>query len=257
MADEERSKRWETNKEWAGWTLRDELFAYVRKHWGRSAMTIAITTGGAVYWFMRQHTMLLVACGVALATYATTILIPAFIQFRKRKASVNELAVKVDAPEPLKPNPVTPIPAPIDYPMAIVRREYENHQVSLLVQNIGGSAEFYGIFEIRGMVNVDKKTDLYCSWANTDSQKTRIAKGLTCRIDLAELKWDRGIATWQINHTTKNGFAHIAATYSSTTDPNGRAPSIVLRVSIVAEPDLMGGIQQFEVVLEPFGPKIV
>ncbi len=142
-------------------------------------------------------------------------------------------------------------------PKAVVHVQCSGRQASVLVTNEGSLAEFYGVFSIEGMVGANRQTGLFCRWEHTDSPKAKIARGQTCRIILADLIWSHPIATaqWNIRTTTDNGApANIEAIYSSsaTTVPICRAPDILLTGAIIAEPDLVNGIQPFRVVLKAF-----
>ncbi len=142
-------------------------------------------------------------------------------------------------------------------PKAVVRMEYGS-QPCVLVTNEGTLAEFYGVFSIQGLVRGRERSELFCRWTHTDSPRTKIAKGQTYRIILAELNWDSSpflTATWTIRTTRESGPMDIGAHYSSTatTEPICRAPDIILSGEVFAEPDLINGSQPFRVVLKAFG----
>jgi len=141
-------------------------------------------------------------------------------------------------------------------PKASVQIKYGN-QPSLLVTNEGPAADFYGVFEISGLVSTEHPSGLYCKWADSDSVKIKIAKEQTCRVILANLNWSGPpiyTARWEIFATTeKEGPRVIPAIYTSLADPVTPVPEIVLTGRIFAIPDLENGPQPFRIVLQAFG----
>lgn len=97
----DKNTRWENDKEWAGWTIRDEVYAYVRKHWLPTVVSTIIAIAGSVWAFIRSHPTLGVSVGT-MALTITAIVILALIDGRKRRtvpSSVKSNAV--DGPKAL------------------------------------------------------------------------------------------------------------------------------------------------------------
>jgi hypothetical protein len=138
-------------------------------------------------------------------------------------------------------------------PIASVKFAYEDQRVYLLVTNNGLMADFYGRFSINGGMD-----DLFCRWMHDPSVKTKIVKGQTCRILLAELVSEHNsFLTMRWKMLSHQG--EIVANYTSV--PNAqpepaRAPDLILDCAVMAEPDLENGIQKCRVVLEAFGARL-
>jgi hypothetical protein len=237
----EKNTRWENDKEWAGWTIRDEVYDYVRKHWLPTIVSTTITIAGSVWAFIQSHPTLGASVG-AVALTITAIAILALIDGRKRRS----------VPSSVKSNAV-------DGPKALVCGVCEGQRVFLLVTNEGSSAEFYGLFDVEGQVTTSRQTNLFCRWEHTDSPRTRIAKGQTCRIYLARLRSDSGFHQWRIEATSDTGPFDFDALYtsSSISQPVSYAPDIMVIGSIIADPDLANGLQRFKVVLKAFTAEIL
>jgi hypothetical protein len=141
-------------------------------------------------------------------------------------------------------------------PRAILRWEYKNSILSIVATNQGVLGEFYGIFDVDGFVKAKRQTELFCKWSHSDSVRTKIAKGDSRRIDLAELKFDGMTHTWEIftSSETEPPTA-IPASYSSVAISTTvtKAPDIMIRGRLVAEPDSANGVQPFRFVLQAFG----
>jgi hypothetical protein len=232
--------------EYLPWTSVDLL---IYTHSGRAfvlacggvVVTAILRLWGAEPW---RHDLLIafaVCAVIAIASAALGML------FRER-AKPKEAALS----EPLAPI-VT------DGPEATVRAQYDGRRVLLFVTNQGSVASFRGSFDIDGPVNASSRTDLFCRWVHTDLQHTRIVKGETRQIVLAELKSDLGWSRWDIEHVTKTGPARIEAQYTYpavTYPPIPDDHPIYLRGKIIADPDLVNGIQSFEVQLWMFHAKV-
>jgi hypothetical protein len=135
--------------------------------------------------------------------------------------------------------------------------EYGDNRVQLLIANQDRKAEYYGVFNISGgPVHTDRKTELFCRWTHTDSIRTKIARGQTCRILLARMETEPRMLSfhWVIETVTEKGPDKIPAEYSSlgSTTPLTYAPDIILTGSIFRDPE-SDGPQTFRVVLHGFG----
>lgn len=143
----------------------------------------------------------------------------------------------------------------------VLKWDSSRAQVHLLVSNQDPQAEFYGIFDIAGPVSADRQSRLFCKWAHTASVRTKIARGQTCEIFLAELKWDTqgsaSTARWEIYAVSESGPRTITPLHSSMALPEVHpAEDIVLTGRIFADPDLPLGPLPFRVILKPFGPEL-
>jgi hypothetical protein len=146
----------------------------------------------------------------------------------------------------------------IDGPRALINATYEGQRVFLFVKNEGQSAEFHALMRIKGQVNSTQKDDLFCRWAHTQTSHTRIAKGQTCKIELAKLRSDMGAYQWRIETATDGKPTEIDAYYTNFIGARGDdgkpspGPDIMLSVSVIAEPDLVNQIQKIEIILKPY-----
>ena len=71
----EKNTRWENDKEWAGWTIRDELYGYIRAHLGPIVIAALVSIAGTVWAFVQSHAVL----GYCLATAVLTITVLAVL----------------------------------------------------------------------------------------------------------------------------------------------------------------------------------
>ena len=80
----DKNTRWQNDKEWAGWTIRDEIYAFIRRNLGQTVVTSIIFLGGAIWAFVKEHPLVWEPVGgAALAVGAITGL--ALYDGRKRK----------------------------------------------------------------------------------------------------------------------------------------------------------------------------
>lgn len=147
-----------------------------------------------------------------------------------------------------------------DVPFAKVSLAGTNNAPQVQVTNTGAGAHFYARLEINGPVTGQKR-DIFAKWAHTDTVKARIARGDTCRLDIARLDWSRGRETcqWKVIAVRKDhDVVELPALYSScaVSTPLIRADDIIVAVSIISEPDLENGIQEQPVVLKAFGARL-
>ena len=142
-----------------------------------------------------------------------------------------------------------------------LKYDKSSNQVQLLILNPGPQADFYGVFYISGEVSKSRSSRLNCKWSHTDTIRTKLARGETGEIFLAELKWDNSrtmsTATWEIYATSDSGARTIKAAQSSMAIPQvHRSSDILLSGQVFADPDLPDGPIPFRVVLTAFGPKL-
>jgi hypothetical protein len=143
-------------------------------------------------------------------------------------------------------------------PMATVKGSVgDTRKVSILVTNKGQAADFYAVFSISGQIAPEQ--ELFALWEHTDSIKTTIAKGQTRRIILANMMHRNQLQTWQICATSETGHRFVQAPQHScaVSTPIARAADIIITGQVVAEPDLVNGIQPFKVVLHAFEAEYV
>jgi hypothetical protein len=144
-------------------------------------------------------------------------------------------------------------------PIARVRVICSNELASLSITNEGTAAEFYAVFSISGVVDSSQRTDLFAKWTHTNCPRVKMMKGQICSIILAELVSQDGLSTWRI-HTVMEGnmrAVEIMAVKSSSREaqPPAIADDIRITGHIIADPDLLNGIQSFEVVLQAFSAR--
>jgi len=137
-------------------------------------------------------------------------------------------------------------------PSASVKAEAEVIEIT----NDGDGAYFSVPIEIRGAINGNGK-DVFAKWAHTGEVRAWIAKGQTCRLDIARLKWSAGsvTSTWIIPTVAPGNVVRAVESFYSScavSKPIIRAEDIVISGMVVAEPDLQNGIQRFQVVLRAF-----
>jgi hypothetical protein len=144
-------------------------------------------------------------------------------------------------------------------PFAILRFDNGDGAVSLLVTNKGSLATFSASFFIDGDVKGNLKRDLCGRWSHTDSTETAIARGQTRRLILANVMFQEIFQQWQILASSQSGNIYIPASQSGSarTVPIIRPADIVINGEIVAQPDLINGIQPFKVVLHAFEAEYV
>ena len=81
----ERDSRFrENNRAWLGWTLRDEIYAFVRQHFGLLIVTVLSTLVGTVWGFLKEHPLIWVSIGAVTLTLAAITGL-AMIDGRKRR----------------------------------------------------------------------------------------------------------------------------------------------------------------------------
>jgi hypothetical protein len=100
-----------------------------------------------------------------------------------------------------------------------------------------------------------KKTGIFAKWEHTDAVRSWIAKGQTCRLQIARMDSKALCNQWVILAVLSGGnVTAIPAIYSScaVSEPIVRAPDILVSGQIIAEPDLENGVQQFSIVLRAF-----
>lgn len=122
------------------------------------------------------------------------------------------------------------------------------------VTNEGAGAYFYAPIQIDGLVKV-QKSGIFAKWEHTNSVRSWIAKGQTCRLKLARMDYKGACNQWVILAVlSDDNNLEIPAFYSScaVSKPIIEAPDIVVTGQVIAEPDLENGIQQFGVSLRAF-----
>lgn len=67
--------RWENDKEWAGWTIRDEVYGYVRKHFVPIAVGWLATLFGTVIAAVRSYPTVAYCLGTATVTVTVIVLL--------------------------------------------------------------------------------------------------------------------------------------------------------------------------------------
>lgn len=76
---------------------------------------------------------------------------------------------------------------------------------------------------------------------------------------MARLRSDFGFHQWRIEATSDAGPFDFDALYtsSSISQPVSCAPDIMVVGSIIADPDLMNGLQRFNIVLKAFTAEVL
>lgn len=125
------------------------------------------------------------------------------------------------------------------------------------VTNAGLGAHFHTPIEIQGLIRGNGK-DVFAKWTHTDGVRAWIAKGQTCRLEIARLKWRADglyTCTWIIPTLASGNVVREVESLNSScpvSAPIARADDIVVSGWVIAEPDLKNGIQPFRVVLQAF-----
>jgi hypothetical protein len=127
--------------------------------------------------------------------------------------------------------------------------------------NQGPQAEFYGVFYVSGAISESCSSRFNCKWSHADTVRTKLARGETGEIFLAELKWQHigngSTAHWEIYATGEAGPHTITALSESMARPEvHRADDIMLSGHVFADPESPDGPIPFSVVLTAFGPKL-
>lgn len=79
----EKNTRWENDKEWAGWTLRDEIYTSVRKNIGPYIVSGVGGLAVAAYAYAKSYPMLAAVIGTAIGTMVTIVGSAAFSRRKK------------------------------------------------------------------------------------------------------------------------------------------------------------------------------
>ncbi len=131
---------------------------------------------------------------------------------------------------------------------------------SIEVSNNGETASFSAMLMIDGPVKPSRTRDIYCQWAHTPSVEARIAKGQKCRLRLADrtradgMNAYYGFSSWAVHALVDGHPFDVESMFHSTpfSDPPTVADDIVVTVEIVANPDLINGVQRRCVTLKAF-----
>jgi hypothetical protein len=146
-------------------------------------------------------------------------------------------------------------------PIAAVELICDSTHAEIVIRNDGPIADFWGTLRIIGDVeSFWDMEDLFCRWKLTPSVRMRIAKGDECRIVLAvqDRNLNAGLvgptAQWVIYAIAGTQMVQIRGRYCASYEYRAeqKIPDIVLKGSIIADPDLANGIQYFRVTLKPF-----
>jgi hypothetical protein len=109
----DKNTRWENDKEWAGWTIRDEIYdairEYVRKNWIPTVVSFLIAIGSTVLAFVREHSNIGIA--IASGTLGSFLLVVLALNDSRRRSRTLS---SVDA------SPTTPTPPTIASPIGSV-----------------------------------------------------------------------------------------------------------------------------------------
>ncbi|MGA8145652.1 MAG: hypothetical protein WB987_17335 [Candidatus Acidiferrales bacterium] len=207
------------------WASMWHFIRSVARHWG-ILVTSGVLIGLVGVWQGTNHR-------VAPAVYWCIALIALFIAFYR--AWLDERRAGVVS----KSGPSACIKADAEF---------------IDITNEGAGAHFYVPIQIDGMVN-GQKSGIFARWEHTNSARSWIAKGQTCRLQLARMERKALCNQWVILAVlSDDSVLDIPATYSScaVSEPITKAPDIVVTGQVVAEPDLENGVQWFGVTLRAF-----
>jgi hypothetical protein len=123
---------------------------------------------------------------------------------------------------------------------------------SVEVTNNGESALFCAMLMVSGPVKSVRTKDIYCQWAHTTSVEARIAKGQKCRLIVADRRLEggmnaiQGFSSWAIHALVDGHPFEIESIFHSTpfSVPRTVADDITVNVDIIANPDLMNGVER-------------
>jgi hypothetical protein len=67
----DKNTRWENDKEWLGWTIRDEIYGFVRKYLGPFIVSTMFFLGGAIWAFLKEYPVIWEPVGAVALTLGT------------------------------------------------------------------------------------------------------------------------------------------------------------------------------------------
>jgi hypothetical protein len=108
----DRNTRWENDKEWFGWTIRDEIYGYVREHWLPTIMAAIIGGAGSAFSFITSHPTLAAWLGAPTLTILVIVAL-SWIDGRRRRMIEPESATSGSAlsvPNEHEPQPHVELP---------------------------------------------------------------------------------------------------------------------------------------------------
>jgi hypothetical protein len=180
------------------------------------------------------------------------------MKWRQQWHEMKEAAARRRVAETQSTVQTTPLLAPEQTgPVAHIAFMKDARGAFVEVTNAGLGAHFHAPIEIHGAIR-GKGKDVFAKWAHTGEVRAWIAKGQTCRLEIARLKWNAGgfyTSTWIIPTVASgNVVEEVESLYSScpVSEPIIRADDIIVSGLVIAEPDLENGIQPFRVILRAF-----
>jgi hypothetical protein len=128
----------------------------------------------------------------------------------------------------------------------------DHTEASLTVTNIGTIADVWASLRIDGFVS-GKRNDIFGRWAHTNSSKTRIARGQSCKLLLAMRKSDPNFVTvkWSIPYSEENSTGGTSESFyaSMIGNKDAQADDIHLYVCLFSDPDCQQEVKQCHIVL--------
>lgn len=142
--------------------------------------------------------------------------------------------------------------------MADTKLLCDEWSASLEVTNRGEAAKYCATLAIAGPMKSMRTSDLFCQWSHTQAVESRIAKGQTCRLIIADRVPDAvgmaGFSHWVIHAIADGHAVDLPSMYHSTpfSDPPTVADDITVDVVLIADPDFLNGVERHRVVLHAF-----
>ncbi len=129
---------------------------------------------------------------------------------------------------------------------------YDKNGAFINVTNSGQVADVWAPMRVEGMMR-KKPGDAFARWTHTDSIKTRITKGQTCRLQIAYFQveyYNNCIAKWIVYSTNETGAGEDSPMSSvQLGNPETQTSDIHIYVDVVSDPDNASGIKKHHIAL--------
>jgi hypothetical protein len=106
----EKRSRWETDREWAAWTIRDEIYGYIRNHWVPTIVTFIAGILGSLCSFIWSHP----TWGIIIFMPTLTVIVLAVLARIDGKRGAADIS-----PHPSDPRPTAEPPRSQPQPKAV------------------------------------------------------------------------------------------------------------------------------------------
>jgi hypothetical protein len=141
---------------------------------------------------------------------------------------------------------------PLSKPIIEYQVVADRTEVCLVVKNSGTIADVWASLRIVGFVS-GERDGIFGRWTHTNSYKTRIAKGQSCKLLLATRKSDSNFVTvkWSIPYAEEQGVGGVTESFYSSMIGNkdAQADDIHIYAHLFADPDCVQETKECHVVL--------